>query len=699
MTLANALTGPLSALKGLIGDDKDAMRRTQDADNARVLAEVEELYKKARDDRRQYEGEWQVNLAFLKGQQYTQWSKTRQTLWVPPAPPWRIRVTTNLIAPVVRTLLGKVLATDTQTKVLAANNTPEAAQDARAQDELLDHLKTVTRAEDANAESARWMIATGTSIHHPCWDKSLGDEVMYPDTQMVDSVDEFGMPTRIEQPHPMAGQAVREPNPDTGEDDGTGNVVHMGDIDHIVVSPFQFFPPPMAKRVEDMEWAFYVSVRSADYVQRKYGVKVEEDTIAADDFLTFNTGDDGQLGSQTKGVVVKEFWRRPCSEYPEGQYVVYTDNKVFVNSRNPYMKLPIPFIVVADRATVLGDRLWGRGILSDLVPLQRHYNKLKSQGAEIREYSARPKWHVFDTALIPGKPITTAPAEVLITKFVAGAPDGGKPSKIEGGDVPASFATEAASIERQFFEVAGLHDFRQGTQGLAGGKTFGGLRLLIEQDDTRVGLLKKEHDKGIVAVQSAELKLAKQYYIEPRAIQVVGPDNAVEVHQFYSEKIGDDPQVRLMASGALPMTYAARQDAVYQMRREGIITDPRSVRKLLGVANIPGVNDDLELDTRQAERENEQLKNGDVPAAHDYDNHLIHGHEHDNYRKGEEFEQVAANDPSIVQRFQQHVEMHKQLLASAAQGMAPMVPAPVAPAASATPAKPASKPAQPTPAL
>ena len=541
-------------------DSPDLVGKASRADDASIIAKWDERYKKARDDRRQHEGTWLTNLAFVKGDQWMSWSKQRQTLYNKPSPPGRIRTTSNLMQPIVRTLLGKIGAQQTQGKVQANSETPEANMDARAQDELLEHLRHVCKSEETDGEALKWMLIAGTGIHHLCWDKSIGDEVLEPDTIMVDSTDPMtGQPTQVEQPNPNAGQPVREPaaSPADGEDPKPGAVVHMGEVDHMPVSPLQFFPEPMAKTIDDMEWCLYVCVRPASYVLRKYGKKVEEDRISADEFLQATPGEDSGLA---KGVVVKSGFERPNAENPEGSYIVFAGEEVLVNGPNPYPKFPLPFIVEKD--PLVPDSFWGRSIVSDLVPLQRAYNRLKSQAAEIREQVARPKWHRFKNTMDPGVPITTASNEVIESTYMAGMPDGGKPSKIVGGDVPASFHVEAAAIERQFYEIAGLHDFRSGTQGAMGGKTASGLRMLLEQDDTRVGVLKREHDKAVLDSQAAMLKLAKQFYIEPRTVTVVGPDLAVEVKTFYSEKISDDPQVRLVASGNLPTSMVAHSTAV-----------------------------------------------------------------------------------------------------------------------------------------
>lgn len=662
MSLATFAGSTVDTIKGFLGGERyDQENRAAMSDDGQIISELEDLFKSAKEDRRKYEEEWQTNIAFLRGDQWLEWNKSRQTLYLPPAPPWRVRLVTNLVQPIYRTILGKITSQATGAKVVSANGTTESKQDARAQDELLDYLKTRCDSDAEYLEALKWAVVAGTGLHHPCWDKSLGDEVMEPDTIMAEGVDQMtGAPTQVEQPNPNAGQPVREPGPD-GQPDQQGNAVHMGDIDHIAVSPFEFYPEPLAKKTEDMEWAFFVKVRPSSYIQRKFGVKLEPEAITTDDYQLLPTED--TQPQTTKGNVVKEFWRRPTSEHPKGQYVVYSGTAVLYQGDNPYPKEPMPFFEV--RESIIPGRFWGRSVVSDLVPLQRNYNKTHSQAVEIRNSTAKPKWTVARNALRPGETITTAPAEVILYDPQPGSPDGGRPMKVEGGDIPDGFFKIMEHTQQEFYEVAGLHDFKRGLQGLAGGKTLGGLSLLIEQDDTRIGLLKKEYDASIVKAERAKLRLAKQFYIEPRTLTVVGPDFTAESREFYADRIPDDVEVRVIASGNLPTSAAARQDYILNLRKEGFFKDDRIPAKLLGLSDIEGIDEELNRDRRQVERENQQLKTGKPVQAHDYDNHMIHGEEHDAFRKGEEYENIALKNPAAVQAFVAHMEMHKQLVVAA----------------------------------
>lgn len=643
MALAQSIGSAADSIKGFLGGQRpDEKDRAAQSDDGKVFSDLEERFKEAREDRRQYEPEWQTNLAFLKGQQWLKWDKVQQTLYAPPVPPWRVQLTTNLIQPVFRTIFGKITVQKSQVQVESANDTSDAQQDARAQNELLDFLYDKCNSDNRFQESLKWAIVTGTGLHHPCWDKSLGDA-------LPETADETGQPVSPQ------------------EDNGTP--VHLGEIDHISISPFEFFPEPLAETTEDMEWCFYVKVRPASYVLRKYGVKVDNASIAGSEYLAGIQNLAGEEATTIRGVLLKEYWERPNPTNANGKYVVYVDQKVLVNQDNPYPKEPIPFFEVKE--AVVPGRFWGRSIITDLVPVQMNYNKARSQAVEIRNNTARPKWHVFAGALNPGETISTAPAEVIVTNPVPGVPGGGPPTKIAGGDVPPGFFKELGQSQTEFYEIAGLHDFSRGLAGLGGIRAAWALQMIVEQDDTRIGILKRAYDQSIVRSERAKLRLVKQFYIEPRSITIVGPDNVTEVKEFYGEKIPDDVNVRLITSGALPSSMAAKQQFILELWGQKLITDPRIALKLLEMGDVEGVYDDINRDIRQAQRENENMEDGELVHAHDYDNHLIHGQEHDARRKGEEYEELAAKNPQIAELYAAHVQEHKNLIQLAMQPPTP----------------------------
>jgi len=123
---------------------------------------------------------------------------------------------------------------------------------------------------------------------------------------------------------------------------------------------------------------------------------------------------------------------------------------------------------------------------------------------EIQNSTARPKWAVVKNALDVGKTITTAPAEVIVYNPVPGAFELGRPSKIAGGDIPVGMFQQLERFQAEFYEIAGIHDFSHGLSGLGGVRAGFALQMLLEEDATRTGILKRAFDESCIKTGSGQ---------------------------------------------------------------------------------------------------------------------------------------------------------------------------------------------------
>jgi hypothetical protein len=102
----------------------------------------------------------------------------------------------------------------------------------------------------------------------------------------------------------------------------------------------------------------------------------------------------------------------------------------------------------------------------------------------------------------------------------------------------------------------------------------------------------------------------------------------------------------------------------------GIITDPRHLLRLVKVPGTSFLAEAFNIDTRQAQRENEYLQLGQVIEVNSFDNHMVHLTEHDNFRKGEEYAKLkrraAEGDPQAAQvlaAIDGHCQVHYEMAA------------------------------------
>src|SRR5690606_25848127 len=282
----------------------------------------------------------------------------------------------------------------------------------------------------------------------------------------------------------------------------------------------------------------------------------------------------------------------------------------------------------------------------------RNYNKSRSQAVEIRNLAAKPKWLVPKGSI--DRPITTAPAEQIEYIPIAGY----RPEPILGREVPTTYWRDLEQSRNEIYEVSGQHEV---SRSIVPSRVRSGIAIayLQEQDDTRLVHTAQAYEEAIEELETYKLHLARQFYIEPRVARIIGENNVIEVIEFTRDDIPENADVMVIAGSSLPQSRVARQEFILELWRQRIIQDPRTILKLLEFGDVEGVYEDVNLDSGQAQRENELLKMGIWHQPEDFENHEIHILEHNRFRKTEAYDQLPDEIKSL---FAQHVAMHQQMM-------------------------------------
>jgi hypothetical protein len=630
------------------------LNEVPDREDRELIKDLDRLFDQAKNDRMQYEGQWLLNMAFFLAQQWVVFdSLTRRLRQIRSVDDKQVRMVVNFVRQQVLTKYAKLTQTTPESHAQPASDDVDDRYQAEVCDAILEYLRTIDGTDGAEMRAMLWAVVTGTGIFKTCWDKSAGSPLYYPDTTVVHSTDEGGQDLVSEIPHPRAGQPLIDKN---------GDQVFTGEIETTEVSPFEFFPDPFGLTMAKKNWVFIQTLRSPEYILERFGVQVEAHDQNGDGFM------DGQLASlmtgstqPKQGVPLREFWQRTTKQYPEGRYVVYVDGRVLFNGPNPYPKAQLPFSAFVDNP--VPGRFWGDSIVTDMIDPQRNLNKGRSQIIEIRN-ALKPKITAAAGVLKPTQDITNSPRDIIEYEAKPDVADGGRPTILQGGQVPDGMWKDAELSKSELREVSGLHEV-SAAQTPGGVGAFRAIAALQEQDDLRLGPTAKEYERAIGERDEFKLRLGRQFYEEPRTARIVGPNNAVKVVQFYKDDIPDDIDVKVVAGSSLPKSRVARQNFLMELWKMPIFQqDPKAANeflRLMEMGDIKGLFEEANLDTSQAERENERLKAGDQFPANDFDAHSVHVATHNKFRKTEEYEHL---DPSAQSAFEQHVQTHRAAAAA-----------------------------------
>lgn len=649
--------------------------------NQKLVGWVNTEYEKLKNQRILYERQWFINLAFYAGRQNVAPISVAGSgfkLVSPKAPPWRVRLVINKIRTAVRTECSKLTMNKPIPVVVPATTEDEDYASARVAESILKSEFATEEHEALTRNWVWWGSTTGNAYIKSYWDPSKVDEratiTPLPDPQAVMLAQQVGVPLPPPVPQPAQGKVCFE-----------------------VVNPFHFFVPDLlATEIEDQPYVMHVTTKSPDWVKNTFPqffpVPPTPDSKSANNLLEAAVLSPlGVSNNSFDSVLVKEVWFKPGHpHFPEGGMLTVIADKVVQKITQWKMAVPFseyPFYAYEGIPT---GGFYKESIVTDLIPVQKEYNKTRSQAIEIKNMMTKPRLMGPKGAINP-RMISSEPGQ-----YIPYTPGYEKPTVLQPVEVPATYLNEIATLNAEFDDISGQHEITRGntpsqvTSGTA-------ISFLQEQDDTKLAYQVAGIERNKAKMGRHYLKYAERYWQDGRTVKIVGQDGAFESQLWQKNAMQGNTDVIIQSGSALPYSKAARMAQVTDLIAQGLI-DPMQGLELLDLAGLDKILEDHLIDKRAAQREN--LKMAEAPPeeiakalqppvgpdgqpiegwqpqspmpVNSWDNHQAHIHYHNQYRKTQQFELLP--DP-IKQMFELHVQTHQYALMLTSMGAAgPIMP-------------------------
>lgn len=337
--------------------------------NRETVESCESMFERARKNRLQFERQWYTNLAFYFGRQNVQWAPgvagNYARMWEPPAPKWRVRLISNKIRPITRAELAKITKEKPQAFVIPASSDDDDLAAARAAEAIYEHLWRSLHCNRAIRRAAFWTLLCGTSFLKDWYDPEKKDK---------------------------AGvQGVIEIEP---------------------VSPFHLFvPDPQEEELENQPYVVHALAKDPEWVNARFGANVQPDSGAGAGLLEQKfLSALGVQNTPKSHISVKEIWIKPNRKHPSGAVITWAgdtllhqaDEWSFAHGEYPFTKLDhIPT-----------GRFYADSTIPDLIPLQKEYNRTRSQLVEAKNRMAKPQLIAPRGSVDPNK-ITSEPGLII----------------------------------------------------------------------------------------------------------------------------------------------------------------------------------------------------------------------------------------------------------------------------------------------
>lgn len=620
---------------------------TKDAANE-LVAWVRGQYRKCKDQRHKQEQQWYTNLAFYMGKQNIQTIKTpgqATKLTTPKAPYWRARPVINKIRPIIRKELSKTVSARPTAFVIPASSEDKDLFAAQAAESLWYSFYDSKKLGSVVSSAEFWTLICGTGYIKVYWDPS--------------ATDENGLP---------------------------------GDIIVERETPFHIFVPDITQeKLESQPYVLHASMRSVEWVELRYPNLSEpvrptgrSDTIMDTGFLNLIGADDPPLDS----VEVIEAWIKPgqFKKFPFGALItVVNDQLVQYVQGWPYEHGRYPFIKLDHIPT---GAYYGESAITDLISLQKEYNRTRGQIIESKNRMAKPQLIAPKGSVNP-RSITTEPGQVILYR-----PGFNPPQPLPLQSLPSYVLQELDRIVMDMDDISGQHEVSRG-QVPPGVTAATAISYLQEQDDTMLAWTVRSLESGVQDIARLMLHYVVQFWDAPRMVKITGVDGSFDVVSLMSSDIAGNVDIRIETDSALPTSRAAKQAFVMDLMKMGFIPPDKGL-EVMEIGGINKVYEQINIDKRQAQRENirmqqipemvlaqfeqaqtlfkesQGMKPDGMPMAmvpppvpvNTWDNHGLHIEVHNNFRKTQTFESL----PDVIKAaFETHVLFHQQALAGLQQ--------------------------------
>ena len=648
----------------------------------RVVAWVNDQYTKAREARWKSERQWYLNLAFYFGQQNVQFKGTGSSmdrsmqLYTPPAPYYRSRPVVNQIRPRLRREMAKLTGQKPNAFIVPASSDDRDMYAANAGEQIWDSIYRWKKIHSITRRAVFWTTVTGNGFVKSFWNPSK-----------------------------------RDPISDV-----------MGDIEYIPITPFHLLVPDLKEEeIEDQPFIIHAQLKSADEVSRMFGQPVSferpEGDMLEGSFLNVMGL---QQWEQNKKVFVLECWIRPgvCKDIPEGGLYTVAGNKIMYESLGwPYNHGLYPF---SHFGHVQSGKFYRDSIISDLIPLQREYNRTRGQIIEAKNRMAKPQL-AAELGSIDATKVTTEPGQIILYR-----PGFQAPQPIPLQSLPSYVLEEQDRIKQDMDEISGQHEVSRG-DAPPGVTAATAISYLQEQDESQLSYTFDSIEEGMEKIAHLTLNYVHQFWDEERQVKVTGADGSFDIKAFKGSDLRGNTDIRVEAGSALPTSKAAKQAFIMDLMKMGFI-DPQKGLEVMEIGGINKIYENVQADVRQAQRENlrmaqatgdiieqdrsakvqeflqspegqtaaqagnlvpdpqtgepqllvpdemtGELVPGPIPTSlivpvNTWDDHRIHIERHNHYRKGQAFEQLP---PEAKQLFEDHVQMHVNAIVQGATGALP----------------------------
>lgn len=499
-------------------------------ENLRKKKLVEEIYadfEKRKENRRQKENAWTLNLQFVKGNQYCDMTAKGSLEEETPQFFWQQHRAFNRIAPTLDARIAKI---ENAIPILKVESLSGEESDEKAASLAADVLKNAF--DKANIRAAikdgiLWSETCGSVFYKVFWDEHKG---------RVLAVDE------------------------------TGNLLHEGEVSVSVVPPYELFPDRLDGDFQRIRSLIHAQAVPCDYILSTFGAGIAEEDER--DFCCLSDAFEGGSGERKGRALLIERYTLPTKRYKNGRLEIVAGGKLLYEGDLPYQNgeeggRTFPF--VQQNCLKQPSEFFGYSVVDRLIPVQRAYNAVRNRKHEFLNKITAGVLAVEDGSVDVDalSEEGLAPGKILVFRQGSQAPQ-----MMSIGELPSDFSKEEEWLEKEFAAVSGVSDLSQNSTPTTVTSATG-LELLLSQDDSRLTATKENLFFAVKEIARHILRLYREC-AGVRQLCIFGKDGEKKAVYFSGEDISLD-DIRILAEENI--TETERKECILSLLSAGVLTE------------------------------------------------------------------------------------------------------------------------------
>lgn len=615
------------------------------------ISDLNHLYSEAESADKEVFSEQRSNILLIAGEHYNKRnssfynSRFRDAKDV--ADSQRLRLTKNHIHKVYRHYVGNILSYAPGVVILPQKDSElQDQKDAELNQSVWDYFKEKYRLREKVRQWAQDYCGIGEVALKIFFDPNQGDLSGYEAIAEEDPegnvlVDDMGQPVLRRD---EGGQVVTD----------KARPVFKGAFVFERLFGFNLLRAPGARSMAESAYHIVRKMVDASDLKKIFAEQPEKLKMIQEDdndtYVIFDSSKSEYTKSKDQ-VLVREFYWRPCFEYPEGYYAITTSNGILSEGPIPYGIYPIVWQGFDEYPTTPR----GRSIIKQARPFQAEINRASSA-------VATHQVTVGDDKVIYQAGTKLAPGTLL--PGVRGITFSGLPPTILPGRDGSQFLPYIESQVKELYDVVEMQEENQdrGIQADPYSMLFASMKQL-----KKFAIYGEKFEQFLVDVCTTALDLAKRYLSDDELLYAIGSDERANVEEFRkTSKLCY--QIRVEPRNETIETQLGKQLSFnHILQYVGTNLDKSEIGKL--IRNMPFGNTDesfkdFTLDYDNVKNDMLSMERGHMPTISEYDDHTYIVKKVTSRMREGDFRYLP---PQIQQLYQGYVAAHEKIVADQAR--------------------------------